>query len=128
VHWSGISFRHFQQGRRIRQVLIKKIFPGLSRPGERSITFSSLAATALASIAGALLAATNRSVLTGGVMVALALIPSATDTGMGIVAGEWTVAGRALLCWVIEAGLVFIFPIAFFAWKQRRVQRRKMML
>ena len=108
--------------------MIKKIFPGLSRPGEKSITFSSLAATALASIAGVLLAATNRSVLTGGVMVALALIPSATVTGMGIVAGEWTVAGRALLCWVIEAGLVFIFPIAFFAWKQRRVQRRKMML
>ena len=93
-----------------------------------SITLPSLVVTAAASIAGALLISTNRSVLTGGVMIALALIPAATLTGMGVVAGDWGVSSRALMRWIIEVSFVCLFSIGTFAWKQWRVQKRKMLM
>ncbi len=92
------------------------------------ITLSSLLATAFASVAGALLVATNRSVLTGGVMIALALIPAAAIIGMGIVAGDPMISGRALLRLVIEITLVGTFSTLVFLWKQKRLQRREMLL
>jgi uncharacterized membrane protein len=93
-----------------------------------SITVSSLIVTAAASIAGAVLIVANRSVLTAGVMIALALVPAATITSMALVMGDLGLSGQGLLRWVIEVGFVAIFSLLVFAWKHARVQRRKMML
>jgi uncharacterized membrane protein len=92
-----------------------------------TMTLPSLLVTVVASIAGAVLIATNRSVLTGGVMVGLALIPAATIGSMALVAGEARIGGQALLRWLVEAGCVGLFAIVVFALKKRRVQKRQML-
>lgn len=91
-----------------------------------SITFPSLLITAAASIAGPLLIATHRSILTAGVMIALALVPAATITGMALVMGEVDVAGKAFLRWLIEVSLVTIFSLLIFIWKKASVHKRRM--
>lgn len=93
-----------------------------------TITASSLIVTAVASAAGALLIATNRSVLTAGVMIALALVPAAAITGMALVSGDMALAGQGALRWGIDVGLVAILSALVLLWKRARVQRRKMML
>jgi hypothetical protein len=91
------------------------------------ITFQSVLASLAAGVAGAIFIATNRSVLTAGVMIALALIPAASLVGMGIVAGRFDVAGQAGLRWLIDAGLVLATALAVFGVKQRALHRRAMM-
>jgi uncharacterized membrane protein len=93
-----------------------------------TITVPSLIVTAVASLAGALVVASNRSVLTIGVMIALALVPTAAITSMALLTGDWLLAGRGLLRWLIEVSSVAVFSTLILAWKQRRVQHRKMML
>ncbi len=89
---------------------------------------SSLLVTAAASTAGAVLIATGRSVLTSGVMIALALIPAAAMVGMALVAGEGALALKALLRWCVEAGSVLVFSGLVLGWKRLRVHRRGIML
>lgn len=91
-----------------------------------SITFPSLLVTAAASIAGPLLIATHRSILIAGVMIALALVPAATITGMALVMGEVDVAGKAFLRWLIEVSFVSIFSLLIFIWKKASVHKRRM--
>lgn len=79
-------------------------------------------------MAGALVVATNRSVLTIGVMIALSLVPTAAITGMALVTGDWALSGRGLLRWLIEVGSVALFSTLVFIWKRVQVQQRKMML
>lgn len=86
---------------------------------------TSVLVAALAGAAGAIVIATNRAVLTSGVMIALALIPSAAITGMAVVSGDFGLAGTSALRWLIEAGLVALLSVAVFAWKRARVQRRR---
>jgi uncharacterized membrane protein len=93
-----------------------------------TITLPSLLVSAVASVAGALLVASHRSVLTAGVMIALALIPSAALTGSAMIAGEWHLAGKAGLRWISEIILVIALSILVFAWKRLRVHRRKMVM
>lgn len=93
-----------------------------------SPTISSIPASAVASVAGALLVASNRSTLTAGVMIALALIPSASLVSVALVAGDWQLAGKALLRWAVDAGLVIAFSSLVFAWKRFRVHQRGMAL
>lgn len=93
-----------------------------------SLTVSTLLVTIAASVAGALLIMVNRSVLTAGVMIALALIPSAALVGMALVAGDWNLLSKSLLRWTVDSGAVLILSAVVFAWKQVRLGQRKMML
>ncbi len=91
-----------------------------------SITIPSLLVSGLAGLAGAVLLASNRPVLTLGVMIALALVPGATLAGMGLATGDLALAGRGALRWAIDAGLVIVASLLVFAWKRATVQRRRM--
>jgi hypothetical protein len=79
----------------------------------------------IASIAGAVLIAANRSVLTAGVMIALALVPTAALAGMALVVGDTHTAGLATARWLIEFGAVAMFSFLVFAWKRRTKHRRR---
>jgi hypothetical protein len=93
-----------------------------------SISYSSIAVSAAAAIAGGLLIAPNRSILTGGVMIALALIPSAALAAMALVVGEFGLSQKAFLRWLIDVGLVFVMSYGVFAWKRNKVYKREMIL
>jgi hypothetical protein len=87
---------------------------------------ASLLLALLAGAAGAVLVATNRTVLTAGVMIALALIPTASLVGAGLAAGAPSVAGQAALRWLFDALLVIFASLLVLWWKRRTVQRRSM--
>lgn len=93
-----------------------------------TISVSSVVVSAAAGIIGGLLIATKRSVLTGGVMIALALVPAASLTSMTLVTGNFGLSQKALLRWLIDVGLVIITSYAIFAWKKKEVQKREMIL
>jgi hypothetical protein len=93
-----------------------------------TINVSSLVVTALAGVAGALLIATNRAVLTAGVMVALALVPGATIAAAALVEGELAVASRGAARWLIEVLLILLTSVLVLQWKQSRLHRRPAML
>lgn len=91
-------------------------------------TFPGLLVSFCGAVAGALLIASNRSVLTAGVMLALALIPTAALIGVGVVAGDFDLSQRAAFRWIIEAGLVLVTSLGVFGWKRLRTHRRRMMV
>lgn len=91
-----------------------------------TISPPSLIASFIASIAGTVLIASNRSVLTAGVMIALALIPTISITGMALVAGDFGLAGAGIIRWLIDVAFVGIFSALIFLWKSRQVHQRKM--
>lgn len=91
-----------------------------------SLAFPSLLITSAASIAGVLVIITNRSILTAGVMIALALVPTATITGIALVTGELDIAGKAFLRWLIEVSFIAIFSLLIFIWKKSKVHKRRM--
>ena len=62
----------------------------------------------VAGAAGAFVVAAQRAVLSAGVMIALALIPSMSIAGMALAAGNLSLAHRALERWGIEAGAVIV--------------------
>ena len=64
--------------------------------------------------AGAALVAAQRSVLSAGVMSALALIPSASITGMALVLGEFSLAGKAAVRWTVDVACVLLGGAAVF--------------
>jgi hypothetical protein len=101
---------------------------GVLIPYWSSISPSGVLASAAAAIAGAILVATRRSVLTAGVMIALSLVPAASLVGLGVVAGDLDIAGRSLLRWLIEVGLVAGASVLVFAWKRSSVHRRRMII
>lgn len=89
-----------------------------------TLTLPALLVTAVGGIAGALLVAADRAVLTAGVMVALALVPGAAIAALAAVSGEFTLAGKGALRWGIEAAVVLLASLAVLGWKQRSVHRR----
>jgi hypothetical protein len=93
-----------------------------------TLTLSSAVITCAGALGGAILVATDRSVLTAGVMIALALIPSAAIIGVGLVAGDLGLAGRALLRWGIEVLLIAASSGVFWTVYRMRVQPRRSML
>lgn len=93
-----------------------------------SISFSSILVTIVAAVAGALLIAVRRSLLLSGVMVALALIPSAAIFGDAIVLGEFTLAGQGLFRWLLEVAIILVISALVFAWKRSQVHQRKALL
>lgn len=86
-------------------------------------TWPGVAVGVVAGAGGGLLMSINRTVLTAGVMVALALVPSASLVSMGLIAGDLALAAGALLRFVIEAALVIAGCTVVFILK-RRVDRR----
>jgi hypothetical protein len=91
-------------------------------------TLTGMAIAVVGGMAGALLVAANRAVLTVGVLIALVLIPSAAMVGVALVAGDLSLAGRAFLRWATEVGIVFISSGLVWVWQRTRVQRRPSML
>lgn len=89
-----------------------------------TLTVPSLVVTAVGGIAGALLVAADRAVLTAGVMVALALVPGAAIAALATVSGDFALAGKGALRWGIEAAVVLLTALAVLAWKRRSVHRR----
>lgn len=91
-------------------------------------TAPSLLMSAIGSIGGAILIATGRSVLTSGVMIALALVPGAALVGMGVASGNAGLIGSGALRWLIDAVMVVAFAIAVFMWKRVNVHRSASLL
>jgi uncharacterized membrane protein len=89
-----------------------------------TLTVTGLIITAVAGTAGAILIATDRAVLTAGVMVALALVPGAALTGIGAATGDLELAANGAVRWLVEVALVFGASMLVLAWMQRRVHRR----
>jgi hypothetical protein len=84
-----------------------------------TITWTGVAVGMVAGVAGGLLMAINRTVLTAGVMVALALVPTAALVPMALVAGDVTLAGQALARFAVEVVLVLVTIAGVFLFKTR---------
>lgn len=100
--------------------------PGVLVAYWTTISASSLVLAGFAGVAGALLIATNKEVLTAGVMIALALVPTAAITAMALVSGELALGAKSASRWLLEAGLVAAMSAAVFLWKRLWVQQRAM--
>lgn len=86
----------------------------------------SILGSVIAGLGGGLVIAMNRSILTAGVMVALALIPSAAIIGMALPFGQFDLAAKALLRWTTDAVLVLVTAWLVFRWKRASMQKRTM--
>lgn len=75
-----------------------------------------IVASAVASIAGAILLATRKSVFTSGVMIGLALVPTAAISGFSLLAGNMDLAFFAFLRFLLDAAIVFLFSLIAFKW------------
>lgn len=91
-----------------------------------SITATSLLASIAAATAGAFLVLQERSVLTAGVMIALALVPSAAVFGLGVSMLDSSLMAAGLLRLVIEIAIVVVMSMVVLAWKFKWVEKRKM--
>lgn len=80
-----------------------------------TVTPTSVISSAAASLAGAVLIATKRSVFTSGVMIGLALVPSAAIMGMALVMGDVASAGQAGVRWLTDVGLISAISYLFFS-------------
>lgn len=98
--------------------------PGVLISYWASISVPSLIVTTAAGVAGAILIATDRAVLTAGVMVALALVPGAAIAGLGLASGDPAIAASGALRWLVEVGVVLVTSLLVLSWKRSRVHRR----
>lgn len=90
-----------------------------------SITVPSVLSSALAAVAGTLLVMTNRSVLTAGVLVALALVPSFVLVGVGLANLRPELIGVSALRGFIDVSLVTVIALVIMKWKRSKVYRRQ---
>lgn len=72
----------------------------------------------LASLAGAVVVSAQRSVLSAGVMIALALIPAISIAAMALAFGDISLAGRGLVRWLLDVALVIIAGLLVLGLKQ----------
>lgn len=79
----------------------------------------------IAGAAGAFTVTAQRSVLSAGVMIALALVPSLAIAAMALVSGNPELAGEGILRWGADAGSVLLTGGVVLAAKQRLVHRRR---
>lgn len=93
-----------------------------------TISATSVMASCAASVAGGLLVVTKRSVLTSGVMIGLALVPSAALTGIGLLEADFELAKNAFIRFLVDAALVFACSWAVLQWKRLYVHKRSMRL
>lgn len=80
-----------------------------------TVTASSILSSAAAALAGAILIATKRSVFTSGVMIGLALVPSAALVGMCLATGDIASAGKAAVRFLVDVALVLGVSAIFFS-------------
>lgn len=83
-----------------------------------TLTWTGIAVGAAAGVCGGLLMSINRTVLTAGVMVALALVPTASLVTMALVAGDLRTAAAALVRFTVEVGLVLLGSALVFGAKR----------
>lgn len=91
-----------------------------------SITATSLVVSIFAAVAGGIIIMTNKSLLTAGVMVALALIPAATLIGLALLETNYEMMIRAGIRLFLELAIVTIFTGAVFIWKRNTTHKRDM--
>jgi uncharacterized membrane protein len=82
--------------------------------------------SAFAGMAGAVVVTGQRSVLTAGVMIALALIPSMSIVGMALVSGDFALAGRGR--WLLDVVLVMLAGALVLGLKQRFLHRHRALI
>jgi hypothetical protein len=87
-----------------------------------------LLVSVLAGIAGAILIINHRSVLTAGVMIALALIPAGALVGIGLATGDVGLAGTGASRLLIEGIIVLFSSLLVYGWKRHRSEKRRMRL
>lgn len=100
--------------------------PGVLVEYWSSITVVSIITSAFAAFAGGLVILSNKTLLTAGIMVALALIPTGSILGLGLVAGDYELAGKGAIRLVLEILIVALFSAAVFQWKKYTTQKREM--
>ena len=83
-----------------------------------SISSAGLLASVFAGAAGAVVVGGQRSVLTTGVMIALALVPSMSLAGMALAVGDFSLSGKAFTRWVLDVGIVMLLSGIVFGLKQ----------
>lgn len=91
-------------------------------------TPESLMVSFAAALAGAILIASDRAVLTAGVMVGLALVPAATLAGIGIGTGNAALVAQGLQRWGLEFLCVVIGSLLVLGVVRATRQRRRMRL
>jgi hypothetical protein len=90
-----------------------------------SFTAPGIVNSVLAAAAGAIVISGLRSVLTTGVMIALALIPSMTIVGMALVSGDLALMRAGFARWLADAGFVILLSAVIFGYKQATLHRRR---
>lgn len=120
----------------IVKILDKDVIPGTSSylPAGvlpeywTSITATSVLVSIVAAVAGGIIIMTNKSLLTAGVMVALALIPAATLIGLGLIEANYALMGTAFIRLLLELLIVAICTGAVFLWKRNTTHKRNMQI
>ena len=90
-----------------------------------TLTPAGIVLSIIASAAGALVVVTQRSVLTAGVMIALALTPGMSIASMALVAGDPQLAVQGLVRWAVDALAVVAVGAVVVGLKQAIVHRRQ---
>lgn len=88
-----------------------------------SATFPGVLVSTFGAVAGAVVIGGQRAVLTTGVMITLALIPSMALVGVGIVTMDFLLAAQGLMRWAIDALLVIGLSALVFWLKQKTLHR-----
>jgi hypothetical protein len=89
-----------------------------------SFTATGVFVSLLGAAAGAVVVCGLRSVLTTGVMITLALVPSMSIVGMGIAMADFALAGNGFSRWTVDAILVLAVSAFIIVLKQKLVHRR----
>ena len=89
-----------------------------------TITWTSVLVAAGGGVGGGLLIVLNRRVLTTGIVIALALVPSVTLAVLELFAGQPSLAGQAMLRWALDVAFVVIGCTVVFEIKRRTDGRR----
>jgi hypothetical protein len=89
-----------------------------------TFTIPSILTSMVAGIIGAVLIATKKTVFTSGVMIGLALIPTASLTGIAAVMGEWHVMINSFHRFIIDVAIVLATSIMVFLWIRLRYMKR----
>ena len=90
-----------------------------------SLSPSSAVVALCAGAAGAVVVTAGRSVLTAGVMIALALVPTMTITGMALAAADFALATEAAGRWLVDAVSVIVAGGLVFIAKQALIHNRR---
>lgn len=101
----------------LRELSLVRYWTGIGPTG--------LLVSVLASVAGAAVVTSRRTVFAAGVMVALGLVPGAAIAGMGLVLGEWDTALMGLARWGAEAACVLAAGGLTLALKRRLLHARR---